>query len=338
MEESRGDGAATLEGIRRIKASLPGVQTILGLSNISFGLAPAARHALNSVYLHECQEAGLDAAIVHAARIVPLNKLDPRAVEVCQDLIFDRRDEARGYDPLSELLRLFEGVTSAAVVTEDRSGWPVERRLEQRIVDGERDGLDADLDEALGSGMAALDVVNGPLLSGMKTVGELFGSGQMQLPFVLQSAETMKAAVAFLEPHMEHTDDGGKGRIVLATVKGDVHDIGKNLVDIIFTNNGYEVHNLGIKVPLGDMLAKADEVGADAIGMSGLLVKSTLIMRENLLEMNERSRRAHPGHPRRGGADPHLRRARPAHRSTKGACSTARTPSRACTPWTGSWS
>jgi 5-methyltetrahydrofolate--homocysteine methyltransferase len=288
MEESRRDGIETIEGIRRIKEALPGVGTVVGLSNVSFGLAPAARHALNSVFLHECQEAGLDAAIVHAARIVPLNKLDPRVVEVCLDLIYDRRDAATGYDPLAELLQLFEGVSAAGVEREDRSDWPVDRRLEQRIVDGDRDGLEADLDAALATGTAALDVINGPLLGGMKTVGELFGSGQMQLPFVLQSAETMKTAVAHLEPHMEKTDDGGKGRIVLATVKGDVHDIGKNLVDIIFTNNGYEVHNLGIKVSLAEMIEAAEKVRADAIGMSGLLVKSTLIMRENLLELNER--------------------------------------------------
>jgi 5-methyltetrahydrofolate--homocysteine methyltransferase len=288
MEESRRDGIETIEGIRRIKNELSGVGTIVGLSNVSFGLVSAARHALNSVFLHECQEAGLDAAIVHAARIQPLHKIDPRVVEVCLDLIYDRRDPAAGYDPLAELLRLFEGVSATEAPTEDRSGWPVERRLSQRIIDGDRDGLDADLDEALRHGWAALDVVNGPLLGGMKVVGDLFGSGQMQLPFVLQSAETMKAAVAFLEPHMERSDAGGKGRIVLATVKGDVHDIGKNLVDIIFTNNGYEVRNLGIKVPLADMLEAAQEMGADAIGMSGLLVKSTLIMRENLLEINER--------------------------------------------------
>ena len=286
MEEGRRDGIETIEGIRRIKAELPGVRTIVGLSNVSFGLAPAARHALNSVFLHECQEAGLDAAIVHAARIMPLHKIDPRVVEVCLDLIYDRRDEAAGYDPLAELLGLFEGVSASDLVTEDRSGWPVDRRLEQRIIDGDRDGLEADLDAALGEGTAALDIVNGPLLDGMKVVGELFGSGQMQLPFVLQSAETMKTAVAFLEPHMEKTEGGGKGRIVIATVKGDVHDIGKNLVDIIFTNNGYEVTNLGIKVPLADILEAARDTGADVIGMSGLLVKSTLIMRENLLELN----------------------------------------------------
>ncbi|HUJ65190.1 MAG TPA: dihydropteroate synthase, partial [Acidimicrobiales bacterium] len=294
MEESRRDGIETIEGIRRIKAARPAVGTIVGLSNVSFGLSPAARHALNSVFLHECQQAGLDAAIVHAARIMPLNKIDPRVVEVCLDLIYDRRDESKGYDPLAELLRLFEGVSSSAVAAEDRSGWTVERRLEQRIVDGDRDGLEGDLDEILSGGWPALDVINGPLLGGMKTVGELFGSGQMQLPFVLQSAETMKTAVAHLEPHMEKSDAGGKGRIVLATVKGDVHDIGKNLVDIIFTNNGYEVRNLGIKVPLSEMLDAAKEVGADAIGMSGLLVKSTLIMRENLLEMNARGRSSIP--------------------------------------------
>ncbi|MDQ6837611.1 MAG: homocysteine S-methyltransferase family protein, partial [Actinomycetota bacterium] len=224
MEESRRDGIETLEGIKAIKAGIPGSSTILGLSNISFGLAPAARHALNSVYLHECQEAGLDAAIVHAARILPLNRIDPKAVEVCLDVIYDRRHASRRYDPLSELLTMFEGVSSSATATEDRSDWTIDHLLEQRIVDGERDGLTADLEAALSDGWVALDIVNGPLLSGMKTVGELFGSGQMQLPFVLQSAETMKTAVAHLEPHMEKNDDGGKGRIVLATVKGDVHD------------------------------------------------------------------------------------------------------------------
>ncbi|MGH9190740.1 MAG: methionine synthase [Acidimicrobiales bacterium] len=288
MEESRRDGIETIEGIRRIKAELPGVHTVLGLSNVSFGLNPAARHVLNSVFLHECVEAGLDAAIVHAARIMPLVKIPERQLQVCLDLIYDRRDPATGYDPLQELLGLFEGVSSSALVKEDRSGWPVDRRLSQRIIDGDREGLEADLDEALGAGTSALSIVNDTLLAGMKVVGDLFGSGQMQLPFVLQSAETMKASVAYLEPHMEKADQGGKGRIVLATVKGDVHDIGKNLVDIILTNNGYEVHNLGIKVAVAEMIAKAAEVKADVIGMSGLLVKSTLIMRENLEELNRR--------------------------------------------------
>jgi 5-methyltetrahydrofolate--homocysteine methyltransferase len=283
-DDLRGDAIATIEAIRRIKAELPGVFTVLGVSNVSFGLKPAARHVLNSVFLHECVEAGLDAAIVHAARIMPLSRIDERPRQVCLDLIYDRRNE--GYDPLQELLSLFEDVPATEVVREDRSDWPVERRLSQRIIDGDRDGLEADLDLALQT-HDALAIVNEVLLEGMKVVGDLFGSGQMQLPFVLQSAETMKAAVAFLEPHMERVgDDTSKGRIVLATVKGDVHDIGKNLVDIILTNNGYEVHNLGIKVAINEMIAKAEEIQADAIGMSGLLVKSTLIMRDNLEELN----------------------------------------------------
>jgi 5-methyltetrahydrofolate--homocysteine methyltransferase len=285
IEESRRDGMETIEAIRRIKAELPGVSTILGVSNASFGLKPAARHVLNSVFLHECVEAGLDAAIVHAARIMPMHKIDERARELALDLVYDRRRD--GYDPLTEFMAFFEGVESSAVEREDRSGWPVEDRLKARIVDGERDGIEPDLDEALAT-RPALSVINDVLLDGMKTVGELFASGEMQLPFVLQSAETMKTAVAYLEPHMDKVQGGGKGTLVIGTVKGDVHDIGKNLVDIILTNNGYEVHNLGIKVPLSEFLEKAAEVKADAIGMSGLLVKSTLIMRENLEEMNER--------------------------------------------------
>ncbi len=288
MEESRRDGAETIEGVRRIKTELPGVFTIVGLSNVSFGLNPAARHVLNSVFLHELVEAGLDAAICHSGRIMPLSKIDAEVRDVCLDLIYDRRRD--DYDPLQALIALFENVSAGTVEKEDRSGWPVERRLELRIVDGEKDGLEADLDLALSQGWSALSLINDVLLAGMKTVGDLFGRGEMQLPFVLQSAETMKRAVAHLEPHMERVEGetSAKGRIVLATVKGDVHDIGKNLVDIILTNNGYEVHNLGIKVPVTEMVAKATEVGADAIGMSGLLVKSTLIMRENLEELNTR--------------------------------------------------
>ncbi len=260
---------------------------MLGLSNVSFGLNPAARQVLNSVFLHECVEAGLDAAIVHASKILPLSKVDERAREVCLDLIYDRRRQ--GYDPLNELLALFEGASSFSVDSgEDRSGWPVEQRLEHRIVDGDRNGIEADLDEAMAAGLAPLAIVNDLLLAGMKTVGELFASGEMQLPFVLGSAETMKTAVAYLEPHMEKADQGGKGTMVLATVKGDVHDIGKNLVDIILTNNGYSVKNLGIKVGITEMVAALEESGADAIGMSGLLVKSTLIMRDNLEELNRR--------------------------------------------------
>ena len=289
----RRDAIYTIEAIRRIKAEIPGAHTTLGVSNISFGLSPASRHALNSVFLHEAVEAGLDSAIVHAGKIVPLNRLPDEQRDVCLDLVWDRRrpaDPATGaaaYDPLAHLLDVFADVTSTKTEKVDRSGMPVSERLHHRIIDGDRDGLIDDLDEAMSGGMAPLDIVNDVLLGGMKVVGELFGSGQMQLPFVLQSAETMKAAVAHLEPHMEKLGaSSAKGKLVIATVKGDVHDIGKNLVDIICTNNGYEVHNLGIKVPINEMVAKVKEVDADALGMSGLLVKSTLIMRDNLQELN----------------------------------------------------
>jgi 5-methyltetrahydrofolate--homocysteine methyltransferase len=285
QDDLRRDGIETMEAIKRVKAELPGASTILGVSNVSFGLKPAARHVLNSVFLHECVEAGLDAAIVHAARIMPMHKIDDRLQDVALDLVYDRRRD--DYDPLTEFMALFEGVEASAVEQEDRSGWPVEERLKHRIIDGDRDGIEADLDESLTT-RPALSVINDVLLDGMKVVGDLFASGDMQLPFVLQSAETMKTAVAFLEPHMEKADSGGKGRVVIGTVKGDVHDIGKNLVDIILTNNGYEVHNLGIKVPLTEFVDKATELDADAIGMSGLLVKSTIIMRENLEELNDR--------------------------------------------------
>ncbi len=286
MEESRRDGLETIEAIRRIKSELPGVRTILGLSNISFGLNPAARQVLNSVYLHECAEAGLDAAIVHASKILPLAKVDERARELCLDLIYNRRTET--YDPLAELLVHFEGATTAQVGGPALDELGLEERLRRRIIDGVRVGLDADLDLAMSEGHAPLDIVNDILLDGMREVGALFASGEMQLPFVLQSAETMKAAVAHLEPHMERSDQGGRGTVVLATVKGDVHDIGKNLVDIILTNNGYHVVNLGIKVGINEMIQAVEEHRADALGMSGLLVKSTLIMRENLELMNER--------------------------------------------------
>ncbi len=283
QEDLRRDGIETIDAIRRIKAELPGVSTILGVSNVSFGLKPALRHVLNSVFLHECAEAGLDSAIVHAARIMPMHKIDDHVRELALDLVYDRRRP--DYDPLNELMAAFADVDATTVEREDRSGWPVEERLKHRIIDGDRDGLEADLDEQLGA-LPALAIVNDVLLGGMKVVGELFATGEMQLPFVLQSAETMKTAVAYLEPHMEKAEGGGKGTLVIGTVKGDVHDIGKNLVDIILTNNGYEVHNIGIKAPLQSFVDKAKEVEADAIGMSGLLVKSTLIMRENLEEMN----------------------------------------------------
>jgi 5-methyltetrahydrofolate--homocysteine methyltransferase len=289
-EDLRRDAMATIEAIRRIKTEIPGSFTTLGVSNVSFGLSPAARHVLNSVFLHECVQAGLDSAIVHAGKITPLARIPDEQRQVCLDLIYDRRDAAAGYDPLQKLLEVFAGVKAQSTEKEDRSGWAVDARLSQRIIDGDREGLEADLEEALSRGWAALDVINEPLLGGMKVVGELFGSGEMQLPFVLQSAETMKTAVSYLEPRMERVEggDSSKGRIVLATVKGDVHDIGKNLVDIILTNNGYAVRNLGIKVGIAEMIEAATEFKADAIGMSGLLVKSTLIMRDNLEELNAR--------------------------------------------------
>ncbi|WP_256104659.1 methionine synthase [Streptomyces sp. ODS05-4] len=288
QEESRKDGIATIEAIRELKRRHPDVQTTLGLSNISFGLNPAARILLNSVFLDECVKAGLDSAIVHASKILPIARFDDEQVTTALDLIYDRR--AEGYDPLQRLLELFEGVDTKSMKAgkaEELLALPLDERLKRRIIDGERNGLEADLDAALEE-RPALDIVNETLLDGMKVVGELFGSGQMQLPFVLQSAEVMKTAVAHLEPHMEKSDDEGKGTIVLATVRGDVHDIGKNLVDIILSNNGYNVVNLGIKQPVSAILEAAEEHRADVIGMSGLLVKSTVIMKENLEELNQR--------------------------------------------------
>ncbi|MBI2767325.1 MAG: methionine synthase [Chloroflexi bacterium] len=292
QEDLRKDAMETLEAIRRVKQELPGVNTVLGVSNVSFGLKPPARRVLNSVFLHEAVEAGLDAAIVNAKQILPLNRIPEEQLKTALDLIYDRRVPAAdggegGYDPLTHFLSLFEGVESEKAAKVDRTLLPVEERLKQRIVDGDRRGIDADLDEALGR-MDPLTIINTHLLEGMRVVGDLFGSGKMQLPFVLQSAETMKTAVAHLEPYMEKSDGGGKGRIVLATVRGDVHDIGKNLVDIILSNNGYTTYNIGIKQPIQSIIEKAQEVGADAIGLSGLLVKSTVVMREDLEELNAR--------------------------------------------------
>jgi 5-methyltetrahydrofolate--homocysteine methyltransferase len=289
QEETRRDGLETIEAIRRISELYPGVNFTLGISNISFGLNPAARQVLNSVFLNECVQAGMTSAIVHASKILPMSKIPEEQRQVALDMVYDRR--AEGYDPLQKFLQLFEGVDVASARetrAQELASLPLDERLKRRIIDGERNGLEADLDSALES-QPALAIVNDVLLDGMKTVGELFGSGQMQLPFVLQSAEVMKAAVAYLEPHMEKQDaDEGKGRIVLATVKGDVHDIGKNLVDIILSNNGYEVVNIGIKQPINAIIDAAEEHHADAIGMSGLLVKSTVVMKENLQEMAAR--------------------------------------------------
>ena len=284
-EDLRKDGIATLEAIRRIKEEIPGAFTTLGLSNVSFGLSPATRQVLNSVFLHEARQVGLDSAIVHASKILPLMRIPEEQISVCQDLIFDRRQP--DYDPLTKLLEIFADVSTIDAVKEDRTDWTIEQVLRQRIIDGDREGLIDDLDSGRAQGLEPLDIINEILLDGMREVGELFGSGRMQLPFVLQSAETMKTAVAHLEQFMEKTgESSAKGKLVLATVKGDVHDIGKNLVDIICTNNGYEVHNIGIKISINEMIEKVKEVGADALGMSGLLVKSTIIMRDNLIELN----------------------------------------------------
>lgn len=283
-EDDRRLGLETLEAIGRLADECPGAHTLLGVSNISFGLKPEARKVLNSVFLHHARERGLDAAIVHVSGILPLYKVDEHHRHIAEDLVFDRRRE--GYDPLQEFLKAFAEVSES---TSSRKSRPqkVEERLKHRIIEGDRTGLEEDLDEAM-LVHRPLDIVNDILLDGMKTVGDLFGAGQMQLPFVLQSAETMKAAVRHLEPHMERSSAGGKGSIVLATVAGDVHDIGKNLVDIILTNNGYTVHNLGIKQPINSIIEAYEKHRADAIGMSGLLVKSTVVMRENLKVLSER--------------------------------------------------
>ena len=295
QEETRRDAIETIEAIRQLVAKYPGIHTTLGVSNVSFGLNPAARTVLNSVFLHEASEAGLDSAIVDAAKIVPLSTLSDEQRQVALDLVWDRREyDADGsvtYDPLQRMLELFEGVDSAAMRdarAAELAALPIGERLSRRIIDGEVKGLEADLDLARAEGMSALGIINDHLLAGMQIVGERFGKGEMQLPFVLQSAEVMKTAVALLEPYMEKTEAAGKGTMVIATVRGDVHDIGKNLVDIILTNNGYDVVNIGIKQSINEIITAAEEHNADVIGMSGLLVKSTVVMKENLLELNSR--------------------------------------------------
>jgi 5-methyltetrahydrofolate--homocysteine methyltransferase len=294
QEETRKDGIETINAIRQLKSEFPDVQTTLGVSNVSFGLNAAARVVLNSVFLHECVQAGLDSAIVHPSKITPMVRIDERQKEVALDLIYDRRTfdgEECTYDPLQVFLQLFDGVelaTSKNARAEALAALPLYERLQRRIIDGEKVGLEDDLKEAMAQGTPPLEIINTHLLEGMKIVGELFGKGEMQLPFVLQSAEVMKTAVAILEPFMEKTGDEGRGTMLLATVKGDVHDIGKNLVDIILTNNGYRVVNIGIKQTINQIIDGALESNADAIGMSGLLVKSTVIMKENLQEITAR--------------------------------------------------
>jgi 5-methyltetrahydrofolate--homocysteine methyltransferase len=294
-EEYRHAAAESIEAIKTIKLEFPLVHTILGVSNVSFGLNPKARNALNSVFLHYAVEAGLDMAIVHASKIMPLFKIDDTAIQLSKELIFDERKyEGIGnnrrvvYDPLKEFMAIFSAAGKEIQSRTPSENQSVEGTLHQRILDGDKSGLEHDMEAALKE-YTPFDIINTILLKGMKHVGELFGAGQMQLPFVLQSAEVMKAAVTYLEPFMEKKESTRLGTMVIATVKGDVHDIGKNLVDIILTNNGYHVINLGIKCPIDTILKAANEHGADAIGMSGLLVKSTLIMKENLEVMNERA-------------------------------------------------
>lgn len=297
MDSDRRSALALIEGVRRISTEFPDVQLTCGVSNVSFGLKPSARVVLNSVFLHELVQAGLTSAIVHASKILPLHRIDESQKQAALDLIYDRRHEScggtglpegigdEGFDPLQRLIDLFKDAGAGAGAGQERSHQTLEQRLRTHIIDGEREGLAACLDEAMGT-YTPLAIINDHLLDGMKTVGELFGSGQMQLPFVLQSAEVMKAAVAHLEPRMDRVGGRSRGSIVLATVKGDVHDIGKNLVDIILSNNGFTVHNLGIKQPISDILAAWRATNADAIGLSGLLVKSVHVMEENIHEMN----------------------------------------------------
>jgi 5-methyltetrahydrofolate--homocysteine methyltransferase len=295
QEETRRDGLETIAAIKEITTKYPGIHTTLGVSNVSFGLNPAARSVLNSVFLHEATLAGLDSAIIDAAKIVPLADIPEDRLKVALDLIYDRREyDADGnlsYDPLSAMLDLFDGVDSASIRdarAAELAALPVNQRLERRIIDGDSKGLESDLDLSRSEGNKPLAIINDYLLAGMQIVGQRFGAGEMQLPFVLQSAEVMKSAVALLEPYMEKSEAAGKGKIVLATVRGDVHDIGKNLVDIILTNNGYDVVNIGIKQQVADIIKAAEEHDADVIGMSGLLVKSTVVMRENLAELGSR--------------------------------------------------
>jgi 5-methyltetrahydrofolate--homocysteine methyltransferase len=295
QEETRRDGLETIAAIKEITTKYPGIHTTLGVSNVSFGLNPAARSVLNSVFLHEATLSGLDSAIIDAAKIVPLADIPEDRLKVALDLIYDRREyDADGnltYDPLSAMLDLFDGVDSASIRdarAAELAALPVNQRLERRIIDGDSKGLEDDLELSRSEGNKPLAIINDYLLAGMQIVGQRFGAGEMQLPFVLQSAEVMKSAVALLEPYMEKSEAAGKGKIVLATVRGDVHDIGKNLVDIILTNNGYDVVNIGIKQQVADIIKAAEEHNADVIGMSGLLVKSTVVMRENLVELGSR--------------------------------------------------
>ncbi|MBC8310597.1 MAG: dihydropteroate synthase, partial [Planctomycetes bacterium] len=284
MEADRRLAVETLDAIEQISQLFPECGLLLGVSNVSFGLKPAARKVLNSVFLHEAIQRGLTAAIVHASKILPKHKIKDEHWDSAIDLIYDNRKD--DFDPLLHFLSLFE--EEVLEEKHDVAELPLEEKLQKYILDGTRAGLEDSLDEALKK-FPAIDIINNHLLAGMKRVGELFGTGQMQLPFVLQSAEVMKKAVAHLEPHMEKGEAVDKGHIVLATVAGDVHDIGKNLVDIILSNNGYLVCNIGIRKSIDEIIEAAIKNNSDAIGMSGLLVKSVGVMEQNLQVLNSKS-------------------------------------------------
>ena len=293
IEEDRKNALETINSIKTIKKHLPNVHIILGISNISFGLNPSARITLNSVFLSEAIKAGMDSAIVSPSKILPLSKITPENIKICIDLIYDNREFEKDiciYDPLSKLTEEFAGITTKTVdqTIEIYKQLSIEERLSKHIIDGEKLSLEDNLNIALKT-YKPLEIINSFLLNGMKVVGELFGSGQMQLPFVLQSAETMKFAVSFLEPFMDKKEGeiSSKGTFLIATVKGDVHDIGKNLVDIILTNNGYNVINLGIKQEITTIIEAQKKYKADCIAMSGLLVKSTAFMKDNLQALNK---------------------------------------------------
>ena len=277
-------GLETLDGIEAVMTRFPRCQSILGVSNVSFGLVPAARVVLNSAFLAEACARGLTAAIVHASKILPRNQISEERWNAALDLIYDRGENGEALEKFIGLFSKDERLGEKVAI----ESLPIDQRLKQRIIDGARVGLEQDLDEAMKE-YPPLEIINTLLLDGMKVVGELFGSGQMQLPFVLKSAEVMKSAVAHLEPHMEKLEGSSRGKVILATVRGDVHDIGKNLVDIILSNNGFTVYNLGIKQPVSSVIAALKEHNADVIGLSGLLVKSTLVMRDDLAVLNEQN-------------------------------------------------
>ena len=291
IEEDRLNAKETISAILKIRENFPDIHIILGISNISFGLSPLSRINLNSIFLDECIKAGLDSAIIAPNKILPLTKISEETKKLCLDLIYDKRkfeDDICIYDPLVELTKAFQdlSIQDFKKASSENKNLTLEESLKNHIIDGEKIGLEDQLNKALKK-YKPLEIINTFLLDGMKVVGDLFGSGQMQLPFVLQSAETMKFAVSILEPYMETVDENiSNGKLLIATVKGDVHDIGKNLVDIILTNNGYDVINLGIKQDVSAIIDAQKKHNADCIAMSGLLVKSTAFMKDNLEAFN----------------------------------------------------